>query len=302
MMPTAAVFEVKRFAVHDGPGVRTVLFLKGCSLRCRWCHNPEGLEAAPQLACYDHKCLHCGECVAACPHGAHALVDGRHVFDASRCVACGACVEACLGRALKLYGQALTVDEARRLVLQDRAFYRDGGGVTLSGGEPLLQAEFCAELFRRLKDDGLHCALDTSGAAPWDRFEQVLPWTDLFLYDVKHVDDAKHRDYVGRSNRQIIENLRRLAEGSVPIEIRIPVIPGFNDDAASVDAIGRLLGGLRAVVGVRLLPYHTASSKYAALRRPDTMPPAAEPTKDQMAALAARLAASLDTTRVKLHV
>ncbi|MBN2582180.1 MAG: glycyl-radical enzyme activating protein [Planctomycetes bacterium] len=289
MAPTGTVFEIKRFGVHDGPGVRTVLFLKGCPLRCRWCHNPEGVEPGLQLAYHEHKCLHCGECAAACPHGAHSLVDGRHAFDRTRCVACGACVDACLGRALKLFGRTLTVQEAREIALEDRAFYRDGGGVTLSGGEPLLQAEFCAELFRLLKDDRIHCAIDTSGAVPWECFEKVLPWTDMFLYDVKHTDERRHQEHTGKPNGRIIENLRRLVERGVPVEIRVPVIPDFNDDPQSIDAIGRLLKGLPNIVGVRLLPYHQVSSKYAAVGYADTMPDADGPTKDRMAAIAAQL-------------
>jgi len=289
MPSVGTVFEINRFAVHDGPGVRTVLYLKGCPLRCRWCHNPEGVEPGPQLAYYDHKCLHCGECVKACPHHAHSLMDGKHVFARERCVACGACVEACLGRALKLFGRRLTVEEACKAVLEDRAFYTDGGGVTLSGGEPLLQAEFCAELFELLKAEGIHCAIDTSGAVRWESFAKVLPCTDMFLYDVKHADDRLHREHVGGSNRQIIENLKRLAECSVPIEIRIPVIPGFNDDPKSIDAIGALLSGLRGVVGVRLLPYHEARSKYGAIGRADTMPEVEAPSEDRMAAIAAQL-------------
>ncbi len=302
MAPIGTVFEVKRFAVHDGPGVRTVLFLKGCPLRCHWCHNPEGIEPEPQLAYYDHKCLHCGECVEACPHHAHDLVDGKHVFDVTRCVACGACVEVCLGRALKLFGRRFTVEEAGKVILEDRAFYADGGGVTLSGGEPLLQAEFCAALFDRLRTEGIHCAIDTSGAVSWESFETVLPVTDMFLYDVKHVDDRLHREQVGRSNRRIVENLERLTERGVPVEIRIPVIPGFNDDPESVDAIGRLLARLRGLVGVRLLPYHEASSKYGAIGRFETMPEVQTPSEDRLAAIAARLKQGLKTSAFRVPV
>ena len=289
MAPIGTVFDVNRFGVHDGPGVRTVFYLKGCPLHCRWCHNPEGMESRRQLAYYEHKCLHCAECVAVCPQHAHDLVDGKHVFTREKCEACGACEDVCLGRALKLFGREFTVEEACRTALEDRVFYRDGGGVTLSGGEPLLQAQFCAELLKLLKEADIHCAIDTSGAASWDRFEDVLPHTDMFLYDVKHVDDSRHREYVGRSNRQIIENLKRLTECNVPVEIRIPVIPGFNDDSESIDAIGGLLGGLRNIAGVRLLPYHQARSKYEAIDCGDTMPEADAPSTDRMDAIAARL-------------
>lgn len=288
MNPTGMIFEVKRFAVHDGPGVRTALFLKGCSLRCRWCHNPESVSPRPQLAYYAHKCLHCGECVAACPQQAHGLTEGKHLFDRAKCVACGACEAVCLGGALKLFGRTVTVEEASLLALEDRDFYKDGGGCTVSGGEPLLQAEFCAALFQSLRREGVHCAVDTSGAVEWKAFETVLPFADMFLYDVKHVDDTKHREQVGASNRQILDNLKRLSTRGVPIEVRIPAIPGFNLDAASMDAAGKLLGGLKNIVGVKLLPYHLARSKYEAVGRVDTMPPM-EPPPAELEAAAARL-------------
>ncbi len=290
-MPTAMVFETRRFAVHDGPGVRTVLFLKGCPLRCRWCHNPEGIEPHPQLAWYEHKCLHCGACVAACPTGAHRMADGVHVLNRAACVACGACEAVCPARALRRLGHRLTVEAAHRLILEDRDFYRDGGGATLSGGEPLLQSAFCADLFKRLKADGIHCALDTCGAVAWQRFAAVLPWTDMVLYDLKHVDDPLHRAYTGGSNRRILANLRRLATCEIPIEIRIPVIPGFNDDPASVAAIGRALDDLANIVAVRLLPYHHAASKYQALGRAAPLPEATPPSPARMEAIASELAA-----------
>ena len=275
------VVETKRFAVHDGPGIRTTLFLKGCPLACRWCHNPETISPRPELGYLARKCVSCGACAAVCPTGAHALVDGAHAFDRSRCTACGACVDACLPGALELYGKETSVAEVVATVLEDRIFYeQSGGGCTLSGGEPLLQPEFCAELFSALKGDGLSCALDTSGAVPWENFEKVLPHTDIVLYDVKHVDDALHRTHVGTSNQRTLKNLETLAQRDVPIEIRVPLIPGFNADVDSLQAIGHFLARLPNVVAVRLLPYHPARSKFEAVGKRTPMPDV-EPLSDE---------------------
>ncbi len=269
---TGMLFDVKRFAVHDGPGVRTTLFLKGCPLRCRWCHNPESLAPQPQLAYYEHKCLHCGECVAACPAQAHALADGKHVFDRSKCRACGACEAACLGSALRLYGRRVTVDEAVQLAVEDRDFFGANGGVTLSGGEPLMQPAFCHELLRRLKQLGIHTAVDTCGQVGWDALERVIPVTDLFLFDFKHANSEEHRKLTGQGNALIVANLRRLSESGAAIEVRVPLIPGCNDTGENLHATGELLGGLR-LERVKVLPYNVmARSKYAALGMADTMP------------------------------
>lgn len=277
-LPTGLLMDVKRFAVHDGPGVRTTLFLKGCPLRCVWCHNPEGISPRPETAYYAHKCMNCGECARVCPSGAQRMDAGGHIFEREMCVACGACEGACLGEAMKLFGRTVTVDEAESIALEDRAFYdHSGGGVTVSGGEPLLQADFVRALFARLKGQGVHTAADTCGNVPWAAFESVLPFTDLFLFDVKHIDSAAHRALTGAGNERILDNLRRLSDAGARIEIRMPLVPGANDGTDTLERIGALLGGLN-VETMRVLPYHAlARSKYAALGKPDTMPDVPSP-------------------------
>jgi len=272
--PTAMIFDVKRFAVHDGPGVRTTLFLKGCPLHCLWCHNPESIAPSPQLGYYAHKCIDCSECAKVCPTHAHTMMGGKHRFDRAKCQACGLCESVCLGGALRLYGQTVTLPEALGLVLADRDFYGDTGGVTLSGGEPLLQSGFCRELLKQLKAANIHTAVDTCLYVKWPVIEEVRPFTDLFLVDLKHLDSARHRQLTGRGNELILDNLRQLAATGAGIEIRIPLIPGGNDDDANLLASGKLLDELH-IKNVRLLPYHEmARSKYAALAMPDTMPQA----------------------------
>lgn len=285
------IFDIKRFAVHDGPGIRTTLFLKGCPLRCCWCHNPEGLIQEPQLAYYSHKCINCGECVTVCPTGAHDVADRKHIFLREKCTACGQCEATCLGKALKLYGCEISVETAVEMVLDDKAFYKkSGGGCTLSGGEPLLQAEFCVEVFKVLKSKDIHCAIDTCGSVGWDCFEKVLPYTDMFLFDLKQIDAQSHIEYVGRSNKLILENLRKLSQQNVSIEIRIPVIPGFNSDKKSIAAFGEFLSGLDNITTVKLLAYHDlARSKFTALGLDDTMPKVDSPTKAQMAEFVGQL-------------
>ncbi len=284
------ITDIKRLAVHDGPGIRTTIFLKGCPLRCRWCHNPESIELEPEIGYFPQKCIGCGKCVAVCPTRAHQMVDGKHIFKHELCIGCGKCVPVCLGEALEYYGREISVEDAAAAVMEDQTFYREsGGGCTVSGGEPLLQDKFCGELFRVLKKNGIHCAVDTSGAVPWTAFESVLPYTDLFLYDLKHTDEARHREQVGAGNRIILDNLRHLAQCGVPIEIRIPLIPGFNADADSINAAGKLLARLDNIIGVRLLPYHFARSKYAVVGHADTMPTVTPPTPEQVAAASEQL-------------
>lgn len=288
---TGRIADIIRFATHDGPGIRTTVFLKGCSLSCLWCHNPETIAPGPELGYIAQRCVGCGECARVCPEGAQRMVDGRHEFDRERCRACGACAEVCLGDALTLYGREMTAEQVLATVLEDRTFYEStGGGMTLSGGEPLLQADFCAELLRLAQARGLHTAVDTCGMVPWEAFATVLPVTDLFLYDIKHPDPEAHGRCTGGDNVLILENLRSLSECGAEIEVRLPLIPGMNDDDGCVDAAGALLSGLVGIRAVKVLPFNPyARSKYAAVGRADTMPEVPPPSDEELHRVAERL-------------
>lgn len=277
------VLEPKRFAVHDGPGIRTTFFLKGCPLHCLWCHNPESISTLPQMGYFSHRCVSCGECVPYCRSGAHSLQGGIHHFDASLCRACGACVPGCFGGALKLYGERMTVSRALTLALEDVNFYREsGGGVTLSGGEPLMQPKFALEFLKQLKAHKLHTALDSCCFVSREALEAALPLTDLFLIDFKHADAKTHQRLTGQSNKWICENLKFLSANGAKIEIRIPFVPGCNDSDENMAATGKFLGTLN-ITCVKLLPYHAlARSKYAALGLPDTMVQTKSPADDAL--------------------
>lgn len=269
------VMDIKRFAVHDGDGIRTTVFLKGCPLRCRWCHNPEGLSVNPVLAFYNEKCVLCGECVKTCPTGAHSIdtTTGKHTIDREKCVTCGKCADACLSDALKLCGKKMSVDEVLKIVLEDKIFYEtSGGGMTLSGGEPTMQPSFALALLQAAKKENLATALDTCGFAKRETYEALMPFVDKFLFDVKHITREGHIRCTGVPNDLIIDNLRFLSDSGAAIEIRIPFVPGYNDDDATIDGIGKLLEPLN-ITRVKLLPYHGyARSKYDSLGMTYEMP------------------------------
>lgn len=286
------VFDVKRYAVHDGPGLRTAVFLKGCALACAWCHNPESISPKPELALRPDLCIGCGICVEVCPNGVHRFTSsGEHLLGRDRCALCGRCAEACYAEALTMVGRKRSVASVLDELLEDRAFYEaSGGGVTLTGGEPLVQPSFTAALLHACKAAGLHTALDTSGHVPWTVIATALPAVDLMLYDLKHLDPREHRRHTGATNALILENLRRLSEVGVPIEIRIPVVPTVNDAPDHLEAIGQFLGSLDNVVAVRLLAYHRlAGSKYASVGRPNTLPAVETPSREHLEAAAARI-------------
>lgn len=261
----AWITDIKRMAVHDGDGIRTTVFFKGCPLRCLWCHNPESLHPEPVIGYYENKCIGCGECLAVCKSSAHRLTEGKHIFLREHCSACGECERVCLGEALKIYGKKYTVDALLPMLLEDKSFYdASGGGVTLSGGECLCQADFCAALLRALKEQNIHTAVDTCGFVPRESIDRVLPYTDTFLYDIKAIDEKVHIQCTGRSNRLILENLRYIDTKNKAIEIRIPYAPGYNSQ--EMEKIAAFTATLKNVQKVRILPLHNyAGSKYAAL-------------------------------------
>ena len=278
----ALIFDIKRYAIHDGPGIRTTLFLKGCPLRCVWCHNPESLAYRPEVGFYREKCVACGTCASVCPESAIRMKDGIPETERSRCTGCFACADACPADARTGYGALREVGELAGKLLQDRAFFENsGGGVTISGGEPLCQIDFVVEVLQGLKANGIHTALDTTGFAPWETVERTTPYVDLYLYDLKHMDSAKHKATVAVPNERIKENAQKLAQAGKKLQVRIPVIPRFNEDEENIRATAEFCVGLGdAVEVVQLLPYHNMGvMKY--LRISDGKPLEATPPSDE---------------------
>ncbi len=261
------IFNIMRYAVHDGPGIRTTVFLKGCPLSCPWCHNPEGLRGGIEIAYHVERCVLCGECVNHCPQHALTLEETRVSRDTQRCVVCGSCTDQCVMDARESIGREIGVEDLIAEVLKDRIFYDEsGGGVTFSGGEPLHQFDFLLPALKACKANGLHTAVETSGLTTPDRLEEVCAYTDLFLFDVKLIDEERHKQLTGWSNVRIMENLRYLASRNASVAVRVPVIPGVNDDDENIRGLARLLTELGTVREVHLLPYHAgAASKYAGL-------------------------------------
>ena len=252
------VFDIQRFSVHDGPGIRTSVFLKGCPLYCHWCHNPESQRVYPEISFNESMCAHCGACVRACPRSCHRVDrDGDHIFDRTDCETCGICCESCLTKALEVAGRYMTAGQVRDEALKDSAYYRASrGGVTLSGGEPLSQADFAAAILSLCKSMDIHTAIETCGQASWEAIAKVLPYTDLFLYDIKESDPVRLRRFTGGDLSLIRDNLRRVDAGGVEIVLRCPIIPGVNDREDHFAAIGALADELQNVSRIDVEPYN----------------------------------------------
>ena len=261
------VSSIQRFSVHDGPGIRTTVFFKGCNLRCEWCHNPEALVPDRQMQFFADRCIGCGACLDECSRGAHQLTNGERKFDRARCTACGSCAIVCYPKAMLPAGREMTVDQVMEEIVADREFYENsGGGVTLSGGEPLAQLESALAVLTACKAERIHTAIETNLAWPWSQVAATVPWTDLFMVDVKLMDASAHERWTGASNEQILANARRLSAEGVPMIVRTPVVTGVNATTEQIGRIADFVASLGHVLYYELLPYHPlGTDKYAAL-------------------------------------
>lgn len=299
-MQSGTIFDIKKYSINDGPGIRTTVFLSGCPLACLWCHNPESISLTPELLYRQNRCLLCGTCAEVCPEGAIHLDSNRFasrrlsvksletfdsiITDREKCVRCQTCISVCYSGARQFSGREVTVGEVMEQVKREILFYDEsGGGVTISGGEPLMQPTFLTELLTACREQEIHTTVDTSGFANWNVFEQIRGKVDLFLYDLKHMDSIRHCEVTGVPNEVILENLRKLAERGHKILVRIPLIPGINDDEENLQASGKFLTCLPELKGVELMGYHNiARAKYEALGREYKLTNTKPPTEETM--------------------
>jgi pyruvate formate lyase activating enzyme len=280
-MTTGTVFNIQRYSIHDGPGIRTTVFLKGCPLNCWWCQNPESQLSSQEMIFWGDRCIGCGACSTICSSGAIQIKNGIPVTEKEKCLLCGKCIEKCPALAREMIGEKLTTEEVIKEIEKDLVFYKESaGGVTFSGGEPLKQSEFLESLLNCCQKKKIHTAVDTSGYVSWEILNKISPKVDLFLYDLKIMDSKRHKKYTGVSNEIILENLKKLSSVHHNIFVRFPVIPGINDDDQNIKETGEFLSSLK-IAQVNLLPYHYIGiDKYRRLGRTyklaTTQPPSEE--------------------------
>jgi len=288
---TGIIFDIKRYAIHDGPGIRTTVFFKGCPLVCKWCHNPESWSARPEPGLRIARCIRCGRCAEVCPNNAVTLTDDGLVIDSTKCRVCGDCVKSCPSGAREIIGKEVTVEQVLEEVKKDMVFYdQSGGGATFSGGEPLMQPDFLYELTRCCRSSQIHTAVDTTCHADREVIKRISENTDLFLCDIKHMDDVAHKQFTGVSNKLILANLKWLASTGKTIIIRLAVIPGFNDEASNIEKTAEFVASLKNIERIDLLPYNRGGLEKADRLMVDyPIMKANQPSDEQIASIASRI-------------
>jgi len=281
------IINIQKYSIHDGPGIRTTVFLKGCPLNCWWCHNPESQNPTPEIMFFKEKCTGCGSCFKRCPTKAIELVEGYPVTYKTKCTLCGKCSDFCPSSARELVGKDISIKDLMSEIIKDEVFYEESnGGVTFSGGEPLMHADYLSNILNICKEKNIHTTIDTSGYAAWSQFEKIIDKVDLFLFDIKHMNNKKHLEYTGVSNNVILENLKKLSERGSNIYIRMPIIAGINDDDENIDNAVEFISKLN-IIHVDLLPYHKMGmDKYRRLDRSYKLSGLEKPTEEVIAKIA----------------
>ncbi len=291
-MKSGLITDIQRFSLNDGPGIRTTVFFKGCNMRCSWCHNPETISHQKEIMLYDSKCIGCGRCFEVCPQSLHKVIDGRHTIDREKCVKCGKCVELCYADALVFSAEEKCSDEVMAEILQDKVYYDESdGGVTLSGGEVTCNKDFALEIIQKCKQNGIKTAIETNLLLPFDQISDLLSSVDLIMFDIKIFDDALHKKHTGVSNRQILENAKKLDDLGIPFIVRTPLIPTVNDGEDNLSAIAEFISPLKNLKYYELLNFNPlGASKYRSLCRENVFADTKPLEKNKPDAMAASLA------------